>query len=79
MVILKEEGAIAQKTGREQVAKLIGWEYLKKCDYSHQRPRPQHRKRDKMEQEKIKKTRLLAPEILLVYKSLLKSFSPDKL
>ncbi|MEG4932350.1 hypothetical protein QUB07_05215 [Microcoleus sp. F8-C5] len=29
MVILKEEGAIAQKTGREQVAKLIGWEYLK--------------------------------------------------
>ncbi|MEG4856772.1 hypothetical protein QUB75_02700 [Microcoleus sp. K1-B6] len=31
MVILKEEGAIAHKTGREEVAKLGGSEYLKKC------------------------------------------------
>jgi hypothetical protein len=46
---------LAQKTGREQVGKLLGWEYLKKCSYSPQRPRPQHRKGDKIEQEEFKK------------------------
>ncbi|MEG4009218.1 hypothetical protein QUA23_24395 [Microcoleus sp. Pol1C5] len=50
MVILKEQGAIGTKTGREQVAKLGGWEYLKKCGNSHYRPRHQHQKRHKIEQ-----------------------------
>jgi len=46
---------IAQKIGREQVGKQRGWEYLKKCGYSPQRPRPRHKKGDKIEQEKFKK------------------------
>jgi transposase len=46
---------IAQKIGRKQVGKQRGWEYLKKCGYSPQRPRPQHKKGDKIEQEEFKK------------------------
>jgi transposase len=46
---------IAQKIGREQVGKQRGWEYLKKCGYSPQTPRPQHKKGDKVEQENFKK------------------------
>ena len=34
---------IAQKTGRQKVGKQRGWEYLKKCGYSPQRPRPRHK------------------------------------
>ncbi|WP_333194322.1 winged helix-turn-helix domain-containing protein [Microcoleus sp. Pol7_A1] len=46
---------VAQKTGREQVGKLLGWDYLKKCGYSPQKPRPRHKKREKIEQEEFKK------------------------
>lgn len=46
---------IAQKIGREQVGKQRGWEYLKRCGYSPQRPRPKHKKGDKNEQEDFKK------------------------
>jgi transposase len=46
---------MAQKIGRERVGKQRGWEYLKKCGYSPQRPRPQHKNRDKIEQENLKK------------------------
>ena len=46
---------IAQKIGRERVGKQRGWEYLKKCGYSPQRPRPQHKNGDKIEQENFKK------------------------
>ena len=46
---------IAQKIWRERVGKQRGWEYLKKCGYSPQRPRPQHKNRDKIEQENLKK------------------------
>ncbi|MEM9541699.1 MAG: winged helix-turn-helix domain-containing protein [Cyanobacteria bacterium P01_E01_bin.42] len=33
---------------------IVGWEYLKKCGYSWQRPRPKHRKGDKKAQEEFK-------------------------
>jgi transposase len=33
---------IAKKTGREKVWPQRGWDYLKKCNYSPQRPRPHH-------------------------------------
>jgi transposase len=46
---------LAQKIERKQVGKLLGWEYLKKCGYSPQRPRPQHKKGDEIEQEEFKK------------------------
>ena len=46
---------IAQETGRETVGKQRGWDYLKKCGYSWQRPRPTHKKADKKEQEEFKK------------------------
>lgn len=42
---------IAQKTGREKVWKQRGWDYLKQCRYSLQKPRPQHQKGDRIEQE----------------------------
>ena len=45
---------IAKETGKEKVAKQRGWDYLKKCAYSWQRPRPKHRKGDKQEQEAFK-------------------------
>ena len=35
---------IERETGKSQVHNLIGWDYLKKLDYSSQRPRPKHRK-----------------------------------
>jgi transposase len=41
---------IAQKTGRERVGKQRGREYLKKCGYSPQRPRLQHKNGDKIEE-----------------------------
>jgi transposase len=37
---------IAKKTGREKVWSQRGWDYLKKCRYSPQRPRPHHTKAD---------------------------------
>ena len=40
---------IAEKTGRQQVGKLLGWSDLKKCGYSPQRPRARHRKGDEVE------------------------------
>ncbi len=46
---------IAQKIGRERVGKQRGWEYLKKCGYSRQRPRPRHKNGDEIEQEEFKK------------------------
>ena len=46
---------IAQKIGRQQVGKQRGWEYLKKCGYSPQRPRSRHRKGNGIEQERFKK------------------------
>lgn len=46
---------IARKTGREKVWKQRGWDYLKQCRYSPQKPRPQHQKGDKIEQEEFKK------------------------
>lgn len=45
---------IEQETGREKVAPQRGWDYLKKCNYSWQRPRPKHRLGDKTAQEKFK-------------------------
>lgn len=41
---------IARKTGREKVWKQRGWDYLKQCRYSPQKPRPQHQKGNKIEQ-----------------------------
>ncbi len=45
---------IEQETGREKVWNQRGWDYLKKCDYSWQSPRPAHKKADKLEQEIFK-------------------------
>jgi len=43
---------IAQETQVEKVSNQRGWDYLKKCGYSWQRPRPKHRKSDaKVQQE----------------------------
>ena len=42
---------IEKETGKEKVWNQRGWDYLKKCEYSLQSPRPQHRKGDKLEQE----------------------------
>ena len=41
---------IEVETGVEKVWNQRGWDYLKKCGYSWQRPRPKHRKGDKIEQ-----------------------------
>lgn len=46
---------IKSETGREKVWDQRGWDYLKKCRYSLQTPRPRHQKGDKIEQEKFKK------------------------
>lgn len=46
---------IAKKTGREKVWSQRGWDYLKKCRYSSQRPRPRHVKADPEAQEEFKK------------------------
>ena len=45
---------IEKETNREKVNERRGWDYLKKCNYSWQRPRPKHRKGDEKEQEKFK-------------------------
>ncbi|WP_222427398.1 helix-turn-helix domain-containing protein, partial [Hyella patelloides] len=45
---------IEKETGREKVGNQRGWDYLKKCKYSWQTPRPQHNKGDKLEQEIFK-------------------------
>ena len=41
---------IEKEKGMEKVWNQRGWEYLKKCGYSWQRPRPKHRKGDKEKQ-----------------------------
>ncbi|XWK87162.1 MAG: winged helix-turn-helix domain-containing protein [Phormidium sp.] len=46
---------IARRTGREKVWFQRGWDYLKQCRYSPQKPRPQHQKGDQIEQEEFKK------------------------
>lgn len=47
---------IAKKTGREKVWAQRGWEYLKKCRYSLQIPRPHHHKADKDKQAAYKQS-----------------------
>lgn len=47
---------IAQKTGRAQVHPQRGWDYLKRLNYSLQRPRPRHAKADAAVQTAFKKT-----------------------
>ena len=46
---------IAKKIGREKVWPQRGWDYLKKCNYSPQRPRPHHAKADQVAQQEFKK------------------------
>ncbi len=46
---------IAKKTGREKVWPQRGWDYLKKCRYSPQKPRPRHVKADLEAQQEFKK------------------------
>ncbi len=46
---------IAKKTGREKVWPQRGWDYLRKCRYSPQRPRPRHVKGDPIAQQEFKK------------------------
>jgi transposase len=46
---------LAKETKREVVHPQRGWDYLKKCNYSWQKPRPKHKKADEVEQEKFKK------------------------
>jgi transposase len=46
---------IAKKTAREKVWPQRGWDYLKKCRYSPQRPRPHHTKADPVAQQEFKK------------------------
>lgn len=45
---------IEKETGVEKVWNQRGWDYLKKCSYSWQRPRPAHKKANKVEQEIFK-------------------------
>ena len=45
---------IERETQHSQVHNQRGWDYLKKCSYSWQSPRPQHLKGDKLEQEIFK-------------------------
>lgn len=45
---------IEKETGKERVANQRGWDYLKKCDYSWQRPRRKHSKGDPIEQNIFK-------------------------
>ena len=47
---------IEKETGVEKVWNQRGWDYLKKCSYSWQRPRPAHKKANKVEQEIFKPT-----------------------
>lgn len=45
---------IEKETKREKVASQRGWDYLKKCNYSWQKPRPRHRLGDSKAQEEFK-------------------------
>jgi transposase len=45
---------IEKETGREKVWKQRGWDYLKKCEYSWQKPRPKHKKANLADQEEFK-------------------------
>lgn len=47
---------IAKRTGRAHVHPQRGWEYLKKLNYSGQRPRPRHASADPEAQVAFKKT-----------------------
>jgi transposase len=47
---------IAKKTGRQQVHPQRGWDYLRRLNYSGQRPRPRHVKADEEAQTAFKKT-----------------------
>lgn len=47
---------IAKTTGREQVHPQRGWDYLKRLNYSRQRPRPHHAKAEVEAQAAFKKT-----------------------
>ena len=47
---------IAQTTGRAQVHPQRGWDYLKKLNYSGQRPRPRHANANEEAQIAFKKT-----------------------
>ncbi len=46
---------IEKETGLEKVWVQRGWDYLKKCNYSWQKPRPKHKKGDLDEQKEFKK------------------------
>ena len=46
---------IEKETGVEKVWNQRGWDYLKKCNYSWQRPRPKHRKSDALQQKMFQK------------------------
>jgi len=45
---------IEKETGKERVWNQRGWDYLKKCRYSWQSPRPKHKKGDELKQEQFK-------------------------
>lgn len=45
---------IEKETLVEKVANQRGWDYLKKCNYVGQRPRPKHRKGDQKAQQEFK-------------------------
>ena len=45
---------IERETGQKKVWNQRGWEYLKKCNYSWQKPRPKHYKGDPVEQKQWK-------------------------
>lgn len=45
---------IEKETKREKVRNQRGWDYLKKCKFSWQKPRPKHRKGDPEAQKRFK-------------------------
>ena len=45
---------IEKETGKDKIWNQRGWDYLKKCNYSWQSPRPTPKKADKLEQEIFK-------------------------
>ena len=55
---------IETETGREKVWNQRGWDYLKKCGYSWQSPRPTHKKADDwLRQSDVALQRRIAPAI----------------
>lgn len=59
---------IEQETGREKVWNQRGWDYLKKCRYSWQRPRRRHSKGNLQEQIEFKQNLpLLVEQLQLKY------------